>query len=79
MLKANLEKILTEVLNEGIEGSLIPNEYAKGKIAVALSQILKLLESVVGEKEPEFGGTHADVCIAIGRNMLRAEIKGRIK
>ena len=40
-----VRQIITEVLNEGIEGSLKPNDYAKGKIETALLQ----LRQMVGE------------------------------
>jgi hypothetical protein len=89
MLKTKIENILTEVLNEGIEGSLIPNEYAKGKIAVALSQILKLLESVVPEEkevskkyfEHNNNLTHEAKeanALNFGFNICRDEIKGKL-
>ena len=45
-----VRQIITEVLNEGIEGSLKPNDYAKGKIETALKE----LRQMVGEMKKKY-------------------------
>lgn len=66
-----LVEILTEVLNEGIEGSLKPNAYALGKIAKAKADILELVE-----KEKDI--LHCSGC-AIFETTAKCTCKGAIK
>lgn len=68
-----LRKILIEVLNEGIEGCLEPNEYALGKIEVALTQIKAWAREMVGEMEE----VHPR-CACDGYNQAKQEIRERI-
>lgn len=52
MTKAHdeLDKILIEILNEGVKGCLVPNDYAKGKIASAKTAIQKAVGECVKAK-----------------------------
>ena len=44
-----MREILVELLNTGIKGSLLLNEYGKEKVDLALSQIREELRKVVPE------------------------------
>ena len=41
--------------------------------------ILTAFKGIIGEEEPTSRGTHADVCIRIGRNELRKELLNRLE
>ena len=45
----------------------------------AHSAILAEFDKLLGEEEPKFGGTYADVYLTMGRNMLRRELKSKLR
>ena len=44
-----IKRVLEEILNEGIQGGFIPNEYGNEKINLAEAEIKKIFNEWVGE------------------------------
>ena len=82
-----IREVLEEILNEGIQGGFIPNEYGNEKINLAEAEIKKIFLDMVGEDKKYFGdkkisgerGWWEDNAGNVGHNQAKAEIRKKVE
>ena len=72
-----IKRVLEEILNEGIQGGFIPNEYGNEKINLAEEDIKKIVLGWVGEDRKLGHGPDCTACM--GYNCAKAEIRKKVE